>query len=541
MSAHGEALSTGHSRKRVLLGMGIVVIVVIFALAVAALALSGVSLAGDPTALARVSVQPLGGSIEHVNAFGPHGQKVPLTVEGGRLTPLRRLTPGEQVSVDVEVRRPGWLGWALGATRNEQLTLRAPVAHVKERWMTVPAGAAVHVSFDQPVSAVAYMSAGKLTHHTLRDSQSSVSLGSQPATGSTEIAAAARPWETVGAPMQVSWFPRSHTTVMASIPALGAPISPYTKLRLTFSKPVSDALGSSRPTLSPSTPGHWHETDSHTLVFTPSGYGAPLGSQLHVQLPREVAVTTGTGDGLRTTSQVEWTVPAGSTLRLQQLLAEQGYLPVDWQPSGAAVTHTPSGEAQAAVEPPSGSFSWRYSDTPHQLQAMWAPGQANSITRGAVMKFENLHGLTADGLAGPSVWHLLLSDAIAGKRQSNGYTYVYVHREIPETLTLWHDGRTVLTSAANTGISGAETELGTFPVFEHIPEGTMSGTNPDGSHYEDPGIKWISYFNGGDALHNFDRSSFGTPQSLGCVELPLAASAEIWPYTPIGTLVTIET
>ena len=88
---------------------------------------------------------------------------------------------------------------------------------------------------------------------------------------------------------------------------------------------------------------------------------------------------------------------------------------------------------------------------------------------------------------------------------------MYVHREVPEMMTLWHDGRTVLSSPANTGISGAETELGTFPVFEHIPEGTMSGTNPDGSHYEDPGIKWISYFNGGDALHNFDRSSFGTP------------------------------
>jgi len=68
----------------------------------------------------------------------------------------------------------------------------------------------------------------------------------------------------------------------------------------------------------------------------------------------------------------------------------------------------------------------------------------------------------------------------------------------------------------------------------------MSGTNPDGSHYNDPGIKWISYFNGGDALHNFDRASFGTPQSLGCVELPLEAAARIWKYTPIGTLVTIE-
>ena len=47
--------------------------------------------------------------------------------------------------------------------------------------------------------------------------------------------------------------------------------------------------------------------------------------------------------------------------------------------------------------------------------------------------------------------------------------------------------------------------------------------------------------NGGDAIHNFDRASFGTPQSLGCVELPLQSAAEVWPYTPIGTLVTIET
>jgi hypothetical protein len=539
--AHLNAASTGRGRKRMLLGMGATVLVVLVALVVAALALSGVSLAGDSTALALVTVQPLGGTIERVQAFGPGGQRVPLAVEDGRLTPLKRLTPGERVSVDVEVHRPGWLSWALGSERREQLTVRAPVAHVKERWMIVPKGTAVRISFDQPVSAVAYGSAGSLVHHRMGHNRSSVSLGAQPETGSTEIAAAARPWETVGAATQVSWFPRSNTTVMATIPTAGAPISPYTAIRLTFSKPVSEALGSSRPSLSPSTPGHWRETDSHTLVFTPSGFGAALGSQLHVQLPREVAVTTGTESGLHTISQIEWTVPSGSTLRLQQLLAEEGYLPVDWQPSGAAVARTPGAEAQAAVDPPSGSFSWRYQDTPRQLQGMWTPGQANTITRGAIMKYENIHGITVDGLAGPTVWHMLLSDAIADKRLSSGYTYVYVHREIPETLTLWHDGHTVLTSAANTGISGAETELGTFPVFEHIPEGTMSGTNPDGSHYEDPGIKWISYFNGGDALHNFDRSSFGTPQSLGCVELPLAAAAAVWPYTPIGTLVTIET
>ena len=541
LSAHRDAVSAWSGRKRALLGVATAVMVVIVALAVAALAWSGVTLAGDSTALARVTVQPLGGTIERLQAFGPGGQRVPLAVDGGRLTPLKQLTPGERVSVDVEVRRPGWLGWALGSQRSEQLTLRAPVAHVTEPWMTVLAGSRVHVRFDRPVSAVAYGSPGSLTRHALSAAQSSISLGTQPATGTTEVAAAARPWETVGAPTQVSWFPPSHAPVMVTIPAAGARISPVTAIHLTFSRPVTDVLGANRPRLSPSTPGHWQETNSHTLVFTPSGFGAGLDSHLKVQLPHAVAVTAGTGNGMQTANQIEWTVSAGSTLRVQQLLAQAGYLPVDWHPSGAAVARTPSAEVQAAVDPPSGSFSWRYPNTPRQLRAMWTPGQANAITRGAVMKFENTHEITVDGLAGSTVWHMLLSEAIAGRRLNSGYTYVYVNREVPETLTLWHDGRTILTSAANTGISGAETELGTFPVFEHIPEGTMSGTNPDGSHYSDPGIKWISYFNGGDALHNFDRASFGTPQSLGCVELPLASAAELWPYTPIGTLVTIET
>jgi hypothetical protein len=541
-SAYGDAASQGRSWKRVLVGMAATIALVVVLAAVAALMWSGVTLAGDSTALARVTVQPLGGKIEHVRAFGPDGRRVPLAIAGGRLTPLKRLTPGEQVSVDVEVRRPGWLGWALGKVRRERLTLHAPVAHLTEPWMTVDPGSAVQVSFDRPVSAVAYGGAAGLTHHTLDAAQSSISLGRQPATGTTEIAAAPRPWETLGAPMQVSWFPPSQSPVMVSLPAAGTRITPATRLHLTFSKPVDDVLGSSRPRLYPSTPGRWHETNSHTLVFVPSGGGASLGSQLHVQLPRAVAVTaSGGSSGLRTTSQVEWTVPPGSMLRLQQLLAQAGYLPVDWQPSGAEVARTPGAEAQAAVDPPSGSFSWRYPNTPHQLQAMWTPGQANTITKGAVMKFENENDITVDGLAGAAVWHALIGGAIAGKRLNSGYSYVYVHREVPETMTLWHDGHTVISSPANTGISGAETELGTFPVFEHLPETTMSGTNPDGSHYEDPGIKWVSYFNGGDALHNFDRASFGSPQSLGCVELPLAASAEIYPYTPIGTLVTIET
>src|SRR5580692_207051 len=98
VSAHRDAVSAGPGRKRVLLGMGTSAIVVIIALAVAALAWSGVTLAGDSTALARVTVQPLGGTIERVKAFGPGGHRVPLALHDGRLTPLERLTPGEPVS-----------------------------------------------------------------------------------------------------------------------------------------------------------------------------------------------------------------------------------------------------------------------------------------------------------------------------------------------------------------------------------------------------------------------------------------------------------
>ena len=297
ISAHRDAVSAGHGLKRVLLGVALVIVVILALVLVAVFAFSGVTLASDSTALAHVTVQPFGGTIEHVQAFGPDGRRVPIAVQGGRLTPLQKLAPGEQVSVDVEVRRPGLLSWALGSRRNEHLTLTAPVAQVTEPWMTVRSGSGVHVDFDQPVSTVVYGSKGHTTVHTLGTGQRTISLGAQPETGATEIAVAARPWETVGAPTQVSWFPPSKEPVMVSLPAAGTQISPATPIHLTFSKPVSAVLGSSRPRLSPSTPGSWRETNSHTLVFTPTGLGAALGSQLHILLPHAVAVTAGSGSG----------------------------------------------------------------------------------------------------------------------------------------------------------------------------------------------------------------------------------------------------
>ncbi|MGZ4198959.1 MAG: L,D-transpeptidase family protein, partial [Thermoleophilia bacterium] len=307
---------------------------------------------------------------------------------------------------------------------------------------------------------------------------------------------------------------------------------------LTFSSPLRDVLGAARPRLVPAAPGRWRQLDAHTLAFVPGGFGFGLGATVRVELPAAVHLAGQSGAGL--TRVLHWQVPQGSTLRLQQLLAQLGYLPLHWQQSSGPAPVSPRAQLAAAVSPPPGRFTWRYPNTPGELRALWGAGRPNDITRGAMMMFEDTHGLAVDGFVGPLVWRALIADAIAGRRGTAGYSYVFVHRSLPQSLNLWHNGHVILSSPGNTGVPSAPTQLGTYPVFEHLAAGTMSGTNPDGSHYNDPGIRYISYFHGGDAIHAFTRASFGTPQSLGCVELPLAAAAKVWPYTPIGTLVTIE-
>ncbi|MDX6472292.1 MAG: hypothetical protein QOK22_1108 [Gaiellaceae bacterium] len=525
------------SGRLLLRAAGAVVATGALAFGAAAVWWSGATLAGDASALARVAVQPFGGSLVSAKAYGPQGAAIPLSVaRGGRLLPQGLLSPGEAVTVVVVVRRPAWLGWALGHTRTERLSLRAPVARLTTRWVTRAPHAALRLRFTQPVARVSYGTAPRRV--VLTGGSSVVSLAAQASAGAVEISSAARRWERLGDPVRVSWFPASRRPVVLVSPATRHSIAPRTPIRLTFSVPVSEAIGTTRPRFSTRVPGAWRAPDSHTLVFTPTGFGFPLASNLQLELPRELGVTTGAASS--PARAIALTVAGASFLRLQQLLAGLGYLPLTWTATGSPVARQQAAQIEAAVDPPAGTFSWRYPNTPAELQRLWIPARPNQITRGAVMLVEHTHHLAVDGFAGAQVWRALLADATAGRQYTGGYNYVYVHRNVPQRLTLWHDGATILTSPGNTGVPAAPTQLGTYPVFEHIPVGTMSGTNPDGSHYNDPGIRWISYFHGGDALHSFTRASFGTPQSLGCVELPLATAAKVWPYTPIGTLVTIE-
>jgi peptidoglycan hydrolase-like protein with peptidoglycan-binding domain len=511
-------------------------VVLIVAAGSAVVELSGATLSSDPTALARLKVQAFGGKLESTQATGPDGQVIPLTLQHGLLTPQRKVAQGERINVDVTLKRPGWDAWLIGKTHHERLTVVAPTSTVTSKWVN---GQPVKVDFSAPAANVAYhlSSSGKAKHAA--PGKSAAITTATPA-GQLRIAVAARSWEKLGPMTTVHYFPASKHTVALVSPAPGSKIGPAQVLKLTFSSPVKNALGSATPKLTPSVTGKWKHVNSHTLEFLPSGYGVPAGSTIKVELPKALSVADSHGNNAKTLHELAWTVPPPSPVRLQQLLAQAGYLPLTFKESGARVERTARGEADAEVIAPKGHFSWRYSNTPGELRKLWNEGEDNVIQKGAIMMFQNEHGLDVDGVAGPDVWKALMADAIAGKRHKGPYNYVYVHRNVPQKLTLWSAGHTVLTSPGNTGVPAAPTDLGTFPVFEHLRVTTMSGTNPDGSHYNDPGIPYVSYFNGGDALHAFPRASFGTPQSLGCVELPLAAAAKVWPYTPIGTLVTIE-
>jgi hypothetical protein len=503
----------------------VVVAVAVGGCAVAALlAWPAGAVGASPTGLAAVSLPGFSGQIEHVSVVGPDGKALPFLLRGHTVWPRARLVAGTRVRITVDVRRPGWIGWLVGGQVERTVTVTAPVAHIRSTLLRPKRGSPVTVRFVEPVARVRV---GASRHRTV-GGHSVVPLGivasGAAGAGTTTVAAAARPWERLSEPVRVSWFAPGTGTKVVAEPAAGSRISPLTPLTLTFAQPVSEVLGSHLPVLEPAMPGRWQQIDANTLTFRPSGLGFGLGGTVDVRLAGQT---------------LGWQVKPGSTLRLQELLARLGYLPVNWTES-ADPAPTRATEAADAVSAPHGTFSWRYPGTPVPLQALWHAGSWNVVTQGAVMRFELEHGLATDGVAGPQVWRALMHDDLTGNRSADGYSYVFVHETLPQSLTLWHDGRVVLTSPGNTGIASAPTAQGTWPVFEHIPSGTMSGTNPDGTHYNDPGIRWISYFHGGDALHEFPRASFGTPQSLGCVELPEEAAAEVWPYTPVGTLVTIE-
>jgi peptidoglycan hydrolase-like protein with peptidoglycan-binding domain len=357
--------------------------------------------------------------------------------------------------------------------------------------------------------------------------------------------------------------PATTTTTTPLVPLTVRSISPApaakgvatdSLISVTFSVPPRP--GSPVPELTPDIAGHWQRSGS-TWTFHPLGGYIP-STAVAVTVPASTTASEGSRSvHLASVYHASFTVGAGSVLRLQQMLAELKYLPLTFHRadatgtgSGAVTTAAvlgglsaePQRAAAVATSPLEGRFTWAYPDIPASLRALWQKGKANEITTGAIMAFEADHGLAVDGVAGPQVWSALVKAVAARQVDSRPYDYIQVTENLPESLSVWQAGKIVYTTPVNTGAPGAATALGTYPVYLRYASHEMDGTDADGTVYRDPGIPWIAYFNGGDAIHGYVRAAYGFPQSNGCVELPVANAGVVWNSNEdyYGTLVTIS-
>ncbi len=298
---------------------------------------------------------------------------------------------------------------------------------------------------------------------------------------------------------------------------------------------AAPAQNSPTPLLSPSVAGTWKSV-GNSETFTPKSTLKPCSSYtLTVWAGTDALGHPPLGTAHRQTLHV-----ACPSLRgLQQALARLRYLPyaidaAHGRNSGARAESRGSA-AHYAFDPPTARLVANESDAPGL-----AYGSLDPTTRGALIVYQSDHGLSATGAPDGSTWASLLAAETLGHVDPTPYTFVTVSESSPETLEVHRGGRVVISTPANTGVAGAETERGTFPIYARYVSTTMTGTNPDGSHYSDPGVPWVNYFNGGDAVHGFPRASYGFPQSNGCVELPIGTAGQVYPLLAIGDLVVVS-
>jgi L,D-transpeptidase catalytic domain/Bacterial Ig-like domain len=333
--------------------------------------------------------------------------------------------------------------------------------------------------------------------------------------------------------------------LVSTTPVAGATdVDGANPLMVTFTEPP--APNTPMPRLTPSVPGTWN-VQGDSLVFSPQSAFTPNQKETLVIPGGRNGVRSNGGGLLATSETMHFTTGAYSQQRLAEILSQLGYLPFNWAPQIVSVgrigvqeqgTQQAGTQQAMAYNPPAGTYTMQ-PGYPSSLAAQWSPSQPNVVLRGAVMAFQSEHHMTINGDLTPRLWNALFRAEQSQNRNANGYSYAVANKGSPETLTIWHNGHVVLTSLTNTGIPVSPTVDGTFPVYLRMPFQIMQGTNPDGSSYADP-VWWVSYFNGGDAVHYFPRGSYGFQQSLGCVELPWNDAKRAYPFLTYGSLVTVQ-
>jgi peptidoglycan hydrolase-like protein with peptidoglycan-binding domain len=321
-------------------------------------------------------------------------------------------------------------------------------------------------------------------------------------------------------------------TQLAALPARKL-VNGTAPLAVALTAPVSPT--SPPPSLTPKIAGTWSIVGD-TWVFTPVSTLQPC-SHYALTVWARTSSTAHTELGRKQT--IGLTVACPSLSALQQGLARLGYLGAKFHPRYtvhiAAGAETRREAAEHAFHPPRGALVPDPSNAPPVKL-----GELDATTRGAIEIYQADRGLEVTGEPNSATWAKLLYDETNYRRDPVPYTWVSVSESLPETLEVHRGHRVVFSTPANTGVPGAETEQGIFPIYARYVSTTMAGEDVDGTKYDVPDVPWVNYFNGGDAVHGYPRESYGFPQSNGCVELPIEAAHTVFGMLAIGDIVEVN-
>ncbi|HWF23768.1 MAG TPA: Ig-like domain-containing protein, partial [Acidimicrobiales bacterium] len=195
----------------------------------------------------------------------------------------------------------------------------------------------------------------------------------------TATTADASPTAPAAASAQATADTKTPLTVVSTTPATGAAnVASDSTITVTTSIPL--ATNTPMPTLAPPVAGTWQRMTPTTLVFQPTSPFVPSSTETVTIPSGPTGLKSTNGKTLAQPSAVNFSIAAGSILRLQQLLAQQGYLPLSF------TSTAPLSSPQEMAQPQQGAFAWRWA-MPASLESLWTQGTGNVITNGAVMAF----------------------------------------------------------------------------------------------------------------------------------------------------------
>ena len=289
-----------------------------------------------------------------------------------------------------------------------------------------------------------------------------------------------------------------------------------------------------RPRLTPATAGTWSDVGNYEF-FRPVSTLEPC-TNYKMEVP--AATVAIRHRRLGASASVSFRVACPGITAVQEALARLNYLPYTLHGFVGASSTAPltrAAAAKRAFDLPQGILEANVPDAPPLTM-----GSLDATTTGAMEVFEGDHNLPVGTTITPVFWTELMAEETLAKRNPDPYTWVTVTETLPETLEVHEGTKIALSTPANTGVPGAATQQGIFPIYVRYVSTTMIGNNVDGSHYVDPGVPWVNYFNGGDAVHGYPRPGYGYPQSNGCVELPISTAESVYGMLAVGDLVIVE-